>query len=253
MSLKSNKKTGNSINNSGGLQQENINHIRSVPDGYIGIYTAEDLQNIALNTTANYIVMNDIDMADMGGASFSSVENFTGVFNGNNYEIKNYKSDYPIFIAISNATIENKHFINAVIDQRKGNKADISLGGIVGKDSFKTNNSITNCTFQGEIIAYGGSSVRSGTSSIDVGGIIGTCTSNTSINNCTFNGLIQIEDGYIGSLGGIMGLLGEKCSAINNCYSIGKIIADEVYNLGGVCGRADVDIYNCYSKCALLP
>lgn len=241
--VKTHKTTERSINN--GTVQNELNHIQNVPDGYIGIYTAKDLRNISLNTTANYIVMNDIDMADMGEASFPSVANFTGIFNGNNYEIKNYKSNYPLFLTIYNATIENIHFINAVIDQRKSNDTDTSLGGIIGEDSFKTNNSITNCTFQGEIFACGGST------STDVGGIIGKCKAETSISNCTFNGDITIEKGRISCVGGIVGYLGEKCSAIYNCYSLGRMIADTVGSLGGICGKSDVDIYNCYSACTL--
>ncbi len=231
--------------------QENsndLNHISEVPDGYIGIYTSEDLQNITLNTTANYIVMNDIDL---NGSSFSSIEQFTGVFNGNNYEIRNYNSDCSMFKEIANATIENIHFTNAVIDRRNSNKEDISIGGIVGKDSFKTNNSIQNCTYQGEIIAKSSLKKQSGTDSIGFGGIVGMCYSNTSVESCTFNGTIRVEEGYVDDVGGIVGYLGEYCSPISNCYSIGKIISDEVLYLGGICGSSDVDINNCYSTCVI--
>ena len=35
----------------------------TVPDGYIGIYTAEDLYNIRNNLSGKYILMNDIDLS----------------------------------------------------------------------------------------------------------------------------------------------------------------------------------------------
>lgn len=126
-------------------------------------------------------------------------------------------------------------------------RKDISIGGIVGSDSFKTTNTIINCTYQGEIIAYGGPPQKSGESAIDAGGIIGTCTYNTSIVNCAFNGTIQIFEGYIGDLGGIVGYLGENCSPIENCYSIGEIIVDNAGYIGGICGSSDANINNCYS------
>lgn len=220
-------------------------HMSSVPDGYIGIYTSEDLKNVNLNTSANYIIMNDIDMS---GVEFTSIETFTGIFNGNNYEIKNYKSNYPMFKEISNATIENLHLIDAIIEQNKNTDKAIDLGGIIGKDSFKTTNTISNCTYIGKITGYGTSSRKK---SIDVGGIIGDAYAFTTIENCSFSGDIEIAEGYVTSMGGVVGSLNENCSAINNCFSTGTLIADETSYFGGICGSADVDIYNCYSTCSL--
>ncbi len=39
-------------------------HLTIVPDGYIGVYTIEDLYCIRNDLTANYILMNDIDLTE---------------------------------------------------------------------------------------------------------------------------------------------------------------------------------------------
>lgn len=101
------------------VQPSELVHITTVPDGYIGIYSANDLQNISKNTKANYIIMNDIEF---NGINFSAIDNYSGIFDGNNYIIKNFKSDSPMFREISNATIKNVHLENSVIDRRNSNE-----------------------------------------------------------------------------------------------------------------------------------
>ena len=63
----------------------------TVPDGYIGIYNAEDLANIANNLSGNYILMSNIDMADVAYEIIgpSATDPFKGVFDGNYYTISN--------------------------------------------------------------------------------------------------------------------------------------------------------------------
>ena len=41
-----------------------IEHLTEVPDGYIAVYTKEDLDNIKLNMSGKYILMNDIIFED---------------------------------------------------------------------------------------------------------------------------------------------------------------------------------------------
>ena len=77
-------------------------HLTEVPEGYVGIYTIEDLYCVRNDLTANYILMNDIDLSsalanggswDIGtgwqpiGESSTSSQSFKGVFEGNNYTI----------------------------------------------------------------------------------------------------------------------------------------------------------------------
>ena len=41
-------------------EETDSEHITTVPDGYVGIYTKDDLDNIKLNLSGKYILMNDI-------------------------------------------------------------------------------------------------------------------------------------------------------------------------------------------------
>ncbi len=81
---------------------ENNLRLTSVPDGYVGIYSAEDLNNMRHSPHNNYILMNDIVFEEkdfLKGGAFENGwtpigseyggESFSGIFNGNGYVIKN--------------------------------------------------------------------------------------------------------------------------------------------------------------------
>lgn len=57
----------------------------TVPDGYIGIFTLEDLKNLKDNVSGNYILMNDIDVQEEN----LSFEKFSGTFDGNFHSLMN--------------------------------------------------------------------------------------------------------------------------------------------------------------------
>ena len=63
----------------------------TVPEGWVGIYTVEDLDNIRNDLGGQYILMNDLTFAD-GAAPFNPIgtrqEPFTGRFDGNGYVIR---------------------------------------------------------------------------------------------------------------------------------------------------------------------
>ncbi|MGN1345821.1 MAG: hypothetical protein ACI4V1_03495, partial [Eubacteriales bacterium] len=85
------------------LKDDSAGRLTEVPDGYTGIYTAEDLNKVRNNLSGNYILMNDLiltadDYADGGifeggfvpigaGKSPYASQPFTGIFNGNGYVI----------------------------------------------------------------------------------------------------------------------------------------------------------------------
>ncbi len=70
------------------LREDSAGRLTEVPDGYVGVYTAEDLDNVRKDLNGKYILMNDIDL---GGKNFvpigDSSDPFTGIFNGNGYVI----------------------------------------------------------------------------------------------------------------------------------------------------------------------
>lgn len=63
----------------------------TVPEGWVGIYTVEDLDNIRHDLDGQYILMNDLTFAD-GAAPFTPIgtrqEPFTGQFDGNGHVIR---------------------------------------------------------------------------------------------------------------------------------------------------------------------
>lgn len=63
----------------------------TVPEGWVGIYTVEDLDNIRHDLDGQYILMNDLTFAD-GDAPFTPIgsrqEPFTGQFDGNGHVIR---------------------------------------------------------------------------------------------------------------------------------------------------------------------
>ena len=89
------------------MLSKNNRQLDVVPDGYVGIYTVEDLNNIRNDLDADYILMNDImftdedylegGICDGGWIPIGSEnadpfsERYTGIFNGNGYVIKNVR------------------------------------------------------------------------------------------------------------------------------------------------------------------
>ena len=63
----------------------------TVPEGWVGIYTVEDLDTIRNDLDGQYILMNDLTFAD-GAAPFNPIgtrqEPFTGQFDGNGHVIR---------------------------------------------------------------------------------------------------------------------------------------------------------------------
>lgn len=70
------------------LKEDSVGRLTEVPEGYVGVYTSEDLDNVRNDLNGKYILMNDIDL---GGKNFVPIGDsgnpFTGIFNGNGYVI----------------------------------------------------------------------------------------------------------------------------------------------------------------------
>lgn len=64
--------------------------VAEVPEGYIGIYSPEELDSIRYNLKGNYILMRDLDMSEFG--TFYAINNLSGVFDGNGHKISGLNS-----------------------------------------------------------------------------------------------------------------------------------------------------------------
>ena len=64
----------------------------TVPEGYVGIYEAQELDKLREDLDGRYILMSDISLAGVEWAPVGTVDApFTGVFNGNGHVIRNLK------------------------------------------------------------------------------------------------------------------------------------------------------------------
>ncbi|MCL1874437.1 MAG: InlB B-repeat-containing protein, partial [Clostridiales bacterium] len=188
------------------------------------IYTAGDLDGIRTDLGGNFVLMNDIDLADYNSGQWEPIgdnstngdsSRFTGYFDGQGHVIKNLT-----------ITVETYQY-----------------AGLFG---FSQNAFIKNLGLENTNIALSGSTTYSLPS---VGGISGYTATNigsghVSISNC-------YNTGYISSLldasiaGGISGT-GNR-SSITDCYNTGDISA--LYYAGGICGDGvgSSHIARCYN------
>ena len=110
---------------------------KTVPEGWTGIYTVEDLDNIRNDLDGQYILMNDLTFAD-GAAPFTPIgtrqEPFTGRFDGNGHVIRGLvievEQDTPeirISEQIANGVPQSYTYYDV--------KASIYLGGTYNSES----------------------------------------------------------------------------------------------------------------------
>jgi len=126
-------------------------------------------------------------------------------------------------------------YSDAIVDVKGGENLVNLVGGIVGVMDYQTTNyrykmNVTNCWFDGEIIAAGKVN--------NIGGIIGAVAKhgqadgtkvNVGIAHCLFTGKIHDDEKseletVINNVGGIMGAdIGQVCLNMDDCFSDGTI------------------------------
>jgi uncharacterized repeat protein (TIGR02543 family) len=201
------------------VSAQTTSHLSSVPPGYVGIYSAKDLQQIRNDLLGQYILMNDIDLAEAGSTWTpigNSISPFKGIFNGNGYTVKNLNvqlesSSQPVFAGFfgyaSTAKISNLHIDNAVVTaNNKSLTSNLSL------------------SYAGGVLGYG---------------------YNTEIDHCSVSGTVSAHSFFVGYAGGISG----GSTGWSDFY--GKITASEnaatIYAktaAGGITGEASQTIFS---------
>lgn len=228
-------------------ESENSDHLTEVPEGYVGIYTKEDLLKVHYDATAKYILMNDIcfnysdfDEDYNDGNGWIPFPQFSGVFDGNNYKISNLRisgniDNAGLFSSITSSSIVKNLFVENINIDVTGNK----VGGITGSivlDTEKSNYIISNCMVSGNV---SGGKYVSGicgyayVSSNDSMFILTNCCNAASVNGISsvggvlgFHGGGASYEGYIGSRG--------SYAYIYKCVNTGNICAEG--NAGGLVG-----------------
>jgi hypothetical protein len=227
------------------------------------IYTAEQMNEIGTHTAdwnKHFKLMANINMNDIAGTDFNIIENFTGIFDGNDCTISN--------LSISSALTENTGLFGTVDAGEISNlgliKPNIisqgrNVGSLVG---FLKHGIITNCYARGVIVS----------GSNNIGGLIGLnngrvdlCWSSGNVSGLAYLGGLTglTDDGTVKqcysranvtgdrNAGGLVGKTADEASEITNCYATGTVEADQY--VGGLVGQVERGrVYKCYSVGSVL-
>jgi len=205
------------------------------------VSTPQQLDNVRNCLKANFILINDINLASwgnwepIGGSSFPG-ERFEGVFNGNGHIIKTMTVDISSGSSAYAGLFGYAH------------KSKISNLGLIG-------NTITSSSYAGGIAGYASSASVSNcystgnvTASAFAGGIVGDIDS-SSISNCYNTGNITATAGTAGGIaGGIF-----STSSVSACYNKGNVTSSTTYfysdpSAGGIAGVVYASsILDCYN------
>ena len=226
-------------------------------DGYIEVSTIEDLYNIRNDLTANYILMNDIDLSDataaggdwdyegrgwnpIGSGDAYSNNAFTGTFDGNGYSITGMRISvttlpsgagskiYLGLFANVTGTIKNLTIDGNVYANWTSSAVDIYAGAVAGYCTGTIGNCDTNADMSVASTCYTGKSTY-----VYAGGLVGFA-SGATITGCVNNGEINAIVGasYSSSYkdnayaAGIVGYSDSNNTKISNSYNTGEIIAN---------------------------
>ena len=239
----------------------------SVPSGYTPIYDAEDLQNMQEDLTANYILMNDIDLSGINWKPMQPsrtgvyTSGFTGTLDGNGFTIRNL-------------TVNAEQYDNgALFYQNEGTIQNLRVTGQINLTSksgivrfaaslaIYNKGTIYNCTSAAGITAGGDMPVR-------VGGLVSE--NKGTIDYCRYTGTIHASaGGGEVSVGGIT-YINDNSAVISHCENVGIILAEsgnstEVkdtisslvnessIHLGGIAGKTDwhSTIDQCRATCPI--
>ncbi len=231
------------------------------------IYTVSDLRLMKADSKGCYILMNDIDLNNEPFETISFSGAFNGVFDGNNYNIKNLNlisSDgyYSLFKSTKDATIKNIHIENVTMTINP----DVSVIDAGGVTCAATNTKFINCSVSGigsingiwcgGLVAMGWDSNSFTDCSVSgisisgstVGGIVGS-SDNDSLTRCYTSANIS-GDHFIGGLIGNWGTNSYRRNNlfISNCYTTGNISYTESTMaekyVGGLVGYSSTNIYD---------
>lgn len=212
-------------------------------DGYIEVRTVEDLYFIRNNLSANYILMNDLDLTEatkkggdwdfvgngwnpIGSNDVYGGQTFSGIFDGNGHTISGLRIDaknvpsgaqsnrYIGLFADVSGTVKNLTLDGTIRSDFGGSTCFV--GGIAGYSTGNIQNCVNNAT------VYGTPEDYSTSNKAYVGGIVGHSYSGSifrCVNNAEISGYAYASTVNIG------GIVGSGGARIVQCYNTGKISA----------------------------
>lgn len=222
-------------------------HETTVPAGYIGIYTIDDMYNIANDLSGKYILMNDIDMDETKeggeydtGHGWTPIQSFNGTLDGNGYCIENLHIRYvdeeaPSYVGLFGdcngmSVVKNLGLVDVDIrvDKIDGDSypAYCKIGALAGYLS-----DCESCYVTGNIdIRY--------TSAAYVGGLVAI---GRPVNSYSLINIISTSSGLIGGVTAGEGYYG---TLIKDSYSVANLTATGSATISAVGGNSYST--NCY-------
>ncbi|MHC4123037.1 MAG: GLUG motif-containing protein [Planctomycetota bacterium] len=231
------------------------------PNNPYRIADANDMNEIGTHFedyNAHFVLINDINLAEFTGTQFNMIgglfscgsgcvttKPFTGVFDGNGFEISNFtysnteslEFGRPVglfgYVYGENAIIKNLGLKNAYVHETYDDDPLVGAGvsSLVGT---LYNGNVSDCyVLQCDILG-----------TFSTGGLIGYNSGNSTISNCYATGMVT-------GLANIGGLIGENigASSIDKCSATVSVTGDVVGGLVGV--NQDGLISNCYAAGAV--
>jgi hypothetical protein len=194
------------------------------------VQDAHDLWAVRNNLSAHYVQVNNIDLnVFVEGNGWEAIGQsdapFTGLYNGNNFEIKNLWSGNitghgGLFGYVTGGFLHNIILSNVILA-----KANLDIGALVGYITNASENAVVNCHATGIINEQ---KIYTGTNG--VGGLIGRAA-NGGIKDSSFTGIVRSYGGYYA--GGLVGVLN---SSTQKCWANAEIDAENTIGVGGFAG-----------------
>lgn len=196
------------------------------------VQDAHDLWAVRNDLSAHYVQVNNIDLnifVEGNGwepIGQSSDAPFTGLYNGNNFEIKNLwcgniTGRVGLFGHVAGGFLHNIMLSNVILT-----KAYLDTGALVGYITNSSENAVVNCHATGIINEQ---KMFNGTNG--VGGLIGRIPSG-GIKDSSFTGIVRSYDGYY--TGGLVGILD---ASTQKCWANAEIDAENTITVGGFAGQ----------------
>ena len=194
------------------------------------VQDAHDLWAVRNDLSAHYVQANNIDLnIFVEGNGWEPIGQsgtpFTGLYNGNNFEIKNLwcgniTGRVGLFGYVAGGFLHNITLSNVILA-----KPGLDTGALAGYITNTSENAVVNCHATGiinEQKTYAGTN--------GVGGLIG-CTHRGGIKDSSFTGIVRSYGGY--HAGGLVGYLN---SSTQKCWVNAEIDAENTTNVGGFAG-----------------
>ena len=230
------------------LQPRDLMCYKEISDCY-------ELQDINLDTSANYILTDDIDCTGINFKPLAENTPFTGTLDGAGYTIKNLTItnsayNYP-FVGLFGrlaGTVEDLKIDNANINGWNDflHLGGATVGGIAGYQA--EGSSITDSSFNGTIVtkwnagglvgesngnissSYSLGSIystyysyKSWNSHLSVGGLVGIQGSTGNITDSYSGATVGVGEGYPSDIQQVGGIAGDSKGVITNSYAYGKV------------------------------